>query len=229
MRNGSLELSMLDKFTLLALDDESGSFVMEATMYHYGMAGAVLYDLLSKGHINIEGKKVKLLSTEKLGDEVLDYCMEFMSKSKKERSLQYWLGYIAHRFNSIKKLVLKKLTAQGILREQEGKVLWIFNTTKYPTRNPMPENTIRRRLHDIVVNQVEPDLDEIMLVSLVNSSNLNKEVYGKDIAKAKAKEIKRLVKEYVYPTEMGKILKQQQDMINALVFSSVTSVVIVTP
>ena len=226
MRNGSLDLSMLDKFILLALDDESGSFVSGATMYHYGMAGAVIYELLSKGHIEIEDKKVKLISKEKLEDEVHEHCMKLMSKSKKEKSLQYWLGYIAQHYLAINKIVFKRLTSQGILREKEGKILWVFNTTKYPTRNPMPENTIRKRLHDIVVNKVEADSDEIMLISLVNSSNLNREVYGKDIAKTKAKEIKRLIKEYEFPTEMGEILKQQQDLITAIIISSVASTVI---
>ena len=85
----------------------------------------------------------------------------------------------------------------------------------------MPENILRKRLNDIIVNKTKAELDEIMIISLVDSCGLNKEVYGKDIAKMKDKEIKSIIKNYQFADTTGNLIKELHDEIIAVLLLTI--------
>lgn len=226
MSNNKVELNLVDKLVLLALDDEKGTFVSDAMVFGYCMAGAALFELSMRTHIHVAENKVKLTNKAPLGDDALDYCLELISSSSKERTIRYWIEKLGNRERELRKRVLDKLVALEILEQQENKVLWVFTTKKYPTKNELPENIVRKRLHDIVVNESKAEVDEIMIISLVNACKLNKEVYGKEIAKREDKKIKGLVKDYPFADTTGKLIKELHDTITAVLVMLITTTTI---
>jgi len=216
MSDNKLDLNLLDKLFLLALDDEKGTFVSESEVFGYCIAGAILFELSIKERIQIVENKVKIANKEKLNDEVLDYCLEIISDSKKDRIVSHWIESIGSKEGSLRKKVLDKLISLEILEEKENKILWVFTNKKYPTKNELPENRLRKRLSDIIVNKSKAEMDEIMIISLVDSCGLNKEVYGKEIAKNKDKEIKSIIKAYQFADSTGKLIKELHDTIIAV-------------
>ena len=92
----------------------------------------------------------------------------------------------------------------------------------------MPEKTIRQRLNDIIINESKAEMDEIMIISLVDSCGLNKEVYGKEIAKKKDKEIKRIIKDYQFADTTGKLIKELHDTIIAVLVIIIATTTITT-
>jgi hypothetical protein len=228
MSDNKSDLNLLDKLVLLALDDERGTFVSDSMVFGYCIAGAVLFELSIKERIQIVENKVKLANKEKLQDEVLDYCLEIIANSKKERKVNHWIEAIGNKEGALRKKVLDKLISLEILEEKENKILWIFTNKKYPTKNELPENIIRKRLNDIILNESKAEMDEIMIISLVNSCGLNKEVYGKSIAKKKAKEIKRIIKDYQFADSTGKLIKELHDTIIAVLVIIIAASTITT-
>lgn len=209
-------LNLIDKLVLLAVHDEKGNFVADSVVFGYCLAGAIMFELSIKERIQIVENKVKVATKEKLNDEVLDYCLEIISDSKKERNVNHWIQAIGNKEGTLRKKVLDKLISLEILVEKENKILWVFANNKYPTKNELPENLLRKRLNDIVSNKSNADVDEIMIISLVDSCGLNKEVYGKEIAKKKSKEIKSIIKNYQFADSTAMLIKQLHDTIIAV-------------
>ncbi len=228
MNDINKELNLVDKLILLAIDDQKGTFVSNSMVFGYCVAGAALFELSLREKIKIEDKTVQLLSRTHMRDEVLDFCLNMISGSKKERTLKHWIEKIGWKESELRKKVLAKLISFGILKEVEDKFLWIFKHKKYPTTNNKPENLIRKRLYNIVAFGSKAETDELMIISLVDACDLNKEVYGKDVAKSKAKDIKRLVKDFEFVDSTGKVIKELHDTIMAVIVVMMATTVVTT-
>jgi hypothetical protein len=229
MKDMNENLNLIDKLLLLALDDDKGTFVSNSMVFDYCLAGALLYELTIHERIRVQDDKVILTNPRKLHNEVLDLGISVLEKSTKERKVSYWIDKLAHQEKKLRELVLTKLTQQGILEEKEDKILWVFTQKKYPMINGLPEEGLRKRLHGIVTQNLKASTDEIMIISLVDASSLNKEVYGKELAKQHAKTIKKLIKEYPFADATGKLIKEIHDSIVASVVLLVTTTTIITP
>ena len=158
---GKNALLLHEEIMLLALRDKRGT-IAPGTMYQYAIGGAVLAELLLDKRIGVEEKKkkklVNLVSSEPVGDPLIDECLGRIAGAKRRASLQTWVL----RFGGIKNLkhrVAEELCKRGILRADEGKVLLIFTRTIYPEANPEPEKHLLERLRKAVfgdTNDVDP-------------------------------------------------------------------------
>ncbi|MGY6647466.1 GOLPH3/VPS74 family protein [Wenyingzhuangia sp. IMCC45574] len=228
MNDNNLDLNLLDKLVLLAIDDEKGNFVSNSIVFGYCIAGAIIFELSIRERIQIIEDKIKITNSEKLNDVVLDYCLDIISESKKDKKVNHWIKTIGNKEAILRNKVLKKLISLEILEEKENKILWIFKNKKYPTKNELPENAIRQRLNDVVINESKAEIDEIMIISLVDSCGLNKEVFGKEIAKKKATKIKSIIKDYEFADATGKMIKELHDTIIALLVITIATSTIAT-
>jgi len=228
MNTEKADLNLIDKLILLALDDKKGTFVSDSLSFGYGIAGAVIFELSIEGSIEIIEKKIKVVRSEKLTNKILDDCLRIINKSKKERTIQDWIQILGEKESLLKKMTIEKLILLDILTRKEDKFLWIFSNDKFPTKNKLPENKLRSRLYDIVENNLEPELKEIMLISLIDSCELNKEVYGKVIDKEKKKRIKDVIKRIQLANSANEIIKEIHDSIIAAIIVIITTSTITT-
>lgn len=191
-----MELRLAEELLLLALDDEKGSIISSASMaIDYGLAGAVLLEMVESDRITLDGKKLKILNPGMTGDTVTDYAMEIMTAKKKERDVEYWTGQLGWKFKPVREKLLENLITQGILRRIEDKVLWVFTTTKYPMQYDRPENEIRRRIRGIILDDKPGDPRSLMLINLMEACSLVDEVFSvKEERKIAKKRIKELSK-----------------------------------
>jgi Golgi phosphoprotein 3 (GPP34). len=215
-----MNLNLVDQLTLLALDDEKGNFITDSFSFPYGLAGAIILELSLQERIVVEGKKLKVKSTETCGDALLDHFLDMISGSKKERSIQTWVETIGEKYSYIKEETVEKLIKEGILRREEKKILWIFSVDKFPTENAKPENLLRKRLNDILLNDREVDMQEIMLISLIDMCELNNEVYGKERAKELKKKIKEIIEKGQLSSSIGKAVKEIHDAVMVILMAS---------
>jgi len=218
-----MELNLVDKFILLALDDDKGTFAREPFALTYGLAGVILLELSLREYIHVIDKKVVLRSHKRIGDPFLDTYLERLTKSKKNRSLSYWIQTFGNKERSIKKEILDKLIRKGILSKREEKFLWVFNNDKFPTVNSKPENALRKRLFEILEQYGTPEVDELMLISLIDTCKLNSFVYGKERAKENKDRIKSVLKEAERSSLINDTLKEVQKTILAMIVVLITT------
>ncbi|WP_223034414.1 GOLPH3/VPS74 family protein [Hanstruepera marina] len=222
------DLNLVDKLLLLALDDDKGTFVSGPFALTYGLAGAILLELSLQNCISIANKKVVVTTTKGLDDGLLNSYLEVIRDSKKERSLKYWVEKLGNKERAIKKDSLDKLILKGILTKREEKFLWVFNNDKFPTVNAKPENSLRHRLYDIIEHDKKPELDELMLISLIDACNLNRTVYGKDRAKRCKDQIKTVIADAKNSQVISATVKEVHEIILAMLVVIISSSIAAT-
>lgn len=220
------DLNLIDKFLLLALDDEKGKFNSGPFSLTYGFAGAIFLELSLRECISIVDKKVVVNKIKRIDDAFLNTYLDFIKNSNKLRSLKFWIQKFGNKEREIKKETLNKLVAKGILVKREQKFLWVFNNDKFPTVNSKPENALRKRLYEIIELHKKPTLDELMLVSLIDTCNMNRIVYGKERYKKCKKNIKSIIKDTensILNTTIKEVHTQITAMIVVMISASIAA------
>lgn len=190
-----MELNLIEDFLLISLDDEKGRFILDTTYVDNGVAGAVMLELALNGKIELRDNRIHLINGDPLGNLILDQAMQAINNEKKDRKVSFWIGALNANASDIKHVTLKNLTEKGIISKQEGKTLWVFSYNKYPTKDALPENEVRSRLNNIVLDKMEPTPKCLMLLNLIDVCELSDEVFRtKEVRKAAKNKIRELTK-----------------------------------
>ncbi len=144
-------LFLYEEVMLLSLKDKKGT-IESGAYYQTAMGGAILAELLLTGRIEIEQEKKKkfarVISNQKLGDPLLDECLQRIKESKKRQQLQTWVSRFAHTKN-LKHRVALQLCRLGVLKADQDKVLWVFKRNIYPEIDPkLDDLNIHHKLVD---------------------------------------------------------------------------------
>ncbi len=211
-----MHLNLIDQLTLLALDDKKGKFISGDIAFTYATAGALILELALEERVDLSDNHVRIINKELTGDSIIDTHFKTMIQSNKERKVKDWVERIGKNANQIKKETIARLVENKILLEKEEHFLWVFSYNQYPTQNPKPENQLRQRLYNIIVNNHHPELKEIMLLNLIESCSLGKEVFGKENVKVFKQKIKNRNMYESLAGSVNKSIKEINDAINAM-------------
>lgn len=182
---------LAEDLLLLAYDDESGK--QDGFMnLGYGLAGAVLIELAELGKVELDGEGAKsrlhVVDSGSTGNAVLDEWLEKLAKYDGKKPKDAVAGL--HR--GLDDRLLTALAERGILSREEGKIMGIFPSTRWPTADSSHERHLRQRLRDVLVTGVDPDTRTAALIGLLSGVDAVGHVVDKSerkAAKARAKEI----------------------------------------
>ncbi len=185
--------NLAEELFLLALDDEDGWIAAPAlNTMRYGLVSALLADLALQSKIAIEDQRVSLLDAAPIGDDLLDDTLRRIADSSKPRKLRYWLTALG--FRKLPKLVAERLVAQGILREEEQRYLWVLPYAVSPQQEASAKYWIKQNLRAIALTAARSERRGIVLLSLLKGCRLLSLVFTRDERKAARKRIDELVK-----------------------------------
>ncbi|MGB0954078.1 MAG: GOLPH3/VPS74 family protein [Planctomycetota bacterium] len=190
-------LPLHEETLLLALRDDSGTADPYANL-GLGLGAAVLAELLLQERVAIEteGKKqfLRLIDDSTTGNTILDAAIGKMWDAKRRAQLVSWV----QRFSAIPRLMhrtAESLCAQGVLKVEEGRVLWIFKRTIYPELDGRVEKEILERLRKAIFTQTsEISARTVVLASIANSTGLLRANFDKRKLKERKVRIEKLVK-----------------------------------
>src|SRR5512138_1908965 len=127
------QLSLAEELLLLALNDEKGTVVMAGSLgLPYGLAGAVLIELVDAGLLRLDGKEIVAAPAGAAGDGLLDGILAIVRSSRKTRTIGHWVGKFGRTAGTIKRQLLERLVAKRILVKEERRVLWFIPSSRYP-------------------------------------------------------------------------------------------------
>ncbi len=220
-----MNLDLLEEFLLIALDDDKGGFVIGSTALHYGFGGAVLLELALRNKIEIDGEKVILKDDCMETEPALNKAIEMLDEGE-TRKVKYWIETFAKKAGDFKEDTLQRLINKGILSKEEHKILWIIPTQKYPTHNMNPEMKVRERLEDVVQRGKKAEPRDVMLLSLIDATDLTKEAFRKaeDYKKIKAR-LSEVTKDVKISAAINKSLREIQ---TAIMVAIATTIVVTT-
>jgi len=212
---------------LLALKDEEGT-VAGGTMYAYALAGALLAELMLQERVKVEQERRKTFlavsGSKRIGDPLLDECLEKLKSAKRRATLQTWVG----RFAGIKRLrhrVAEGLCDRRILKVDQDKVLLIFNRTIYPELDPEPERELIGRMKRAIFSY-DRDLDPrtVVVIALADTSGILKTVFDKK----KLKDRKRRLKQITDGSAVGSATREAIQAMQAAVVAATVAATVAT-
>ena len=172
-------LTVAEEMLLLVLDDSSGTFITEPDInINYALAGAVLADLALRGRIEADPDKLFVLDRKATGDAVQDAVLARIVATDEVQDTAYWVAEIGQRGEEVREHLLTRLVGRGILKRVEEKVLWVFETRRYPTVDGREEREVKKRIMDTLLTDETPSHEDAVIISLADSCNLFRQMLG---------------------------------------------------
>jgi Golgi phosphoprotein 3 len=212
-------LTLREELLLLSLHDEKGSVASSGSMaLPFALAGAVVMELQRNGRIDVDKKRLVLADAAPTGDEMLDQAMENIGGSAKVRAPKYWISRPDRLVPSLRDRLLESLVEKNILQREEHRFLWLIPFDRYPEMDGRAEDDIRRRLRNVILEDVEPDERTALLLCLVHACDLAGEVFPKEELKKAKTKLKKFA-------ERDQIAKAVSDQVAAVTMTLISAVI----
>ncbi len=217
-----LPLSLSEKLVLLATDIQKGNVVSNAGIsLNYCIAGAVLFEMMESGLIRTRDERVIEWPGELTGNALYDIGLKKMKHVDKAKTLRYWIELFSSVSDHMRTLILEQLVDKGVLEKQDKVLLWVFHVDRFPEKDAEPEHHIRERLKAIVEGRIIPDQEDLVLLSIVKSSDLISVAFPKELRKEAKKKIEELTHEDRFTGEIATIIQDIQTAIITVMIASV--------
>ncbi len=166
-------LTMLEEVVLLAVDEQTGH--LRSTREFgtaYALAGAVFFDLALARRIDTDTEEIHITSASSTGNGTLDRVLAEMAARPHVRTVRDWIEALFRRRDDLEGEALRSLIAQGILRHEKSRRLWIIDVEKFPLIDQRPQRDVRLRVAEAILGDAIPDTRDIMLVSIAEPCGL---------------------------------------------------------
>ena len=172
-------LSMLEEVVLLAVDEKSGGLRSTREFATaYALVGAVFFDLALARKIDTDTESIRVIDTTPTGNVTLDRVLADMAQRNDLKTVKEWIEELFHRKDDLEGEALHSLIAQGILRHEKSKLLWIIDVERFPLVDNKPQQHVKLRLANAILSDEIPTTRDIMLVSLAEPCGLLHYVLG---------------------------------------------------
>lgn len=166
---------LAEDLLLLSYDDDTGR-KSGAGNLDYALVGAMLIDLADRGRLDVTDKgKLTVVDDSPIGQAILD---DWLGKAAKYEGKQP-KDVVPRLSSGLADRLLTTLAERGILREEKGKILGIFPTTRWPAQDSSHELALRARLRSVLVDGAEPDDRTAPLIALLSAIDAVGEVVEK--------------------------------------------------
>lgn len=166
-------LSFPEEIVLLLLDETHGDFVpLPESVFAIVMSGAALMDLALHNRIDTDLEKMMVVDRSPLGDDILDDALASLGKQSATLDIVDALYDVAVKAEEYRSRALKRLIERGILKEENGRHLWVFRTRRYPVIDDTEQQEVRARLRQLLLTDEIPDPRDVVLVCLIDACAL---------------------------------------------------------
>lgn len=166
-------MTMLEEVVLLAVDEKNGS--LRSTREFgtaYALVGAVFFDLALAKKIDTDTEEIRITDSSPTGNAILDRVLGQMAKRPDLKTVREWIEEMFHQRHDLDSEALESLLAQGILRHEVSKLLWIIDVERFPIVNNRQLQHVKVRLAEAILSDNIPATRDIMLVSIAEACGL---------------------------------------------------------
>jgi hypothetical protein len=215
-------LNLAEELLLLALEDERGEVHHAASdSLDYGLAGAVLMELVLRGRFHTENDKLIVADGSQTGDEVLDGALEDVATSRKPRDPEHWIRSWGQQH--LKDRLLERLVKRGILKEEEHRVLWVFSRNRCPELDGTLEKELRQKIRAVALEGQEPEARIAALICLIKVCDLAKEIFAPHESELARKRLEEISEGDLVSNAVSDAVTEVQVATQAAVMVSVTA------
>ena len=172
-----MKLRFAEEITLLMLNDEDGEFVrVPGWSMQCAFAGAVLMDLALENRIDTDLKRLVLIDPTPIGDHLLDPILARIAGATETHDARHWVDYLADQAEDIREDALARLVERGILRREEDRFLWVFQSRRYPVVDGEAEREVKLRIMEVLFGNEIPDPRDIVIICLADACGILREL-----------------------------------------------------
>ncbi|MHA7133404.1 GOLPH3/VPS74 family protein [Oerskovia turbata] len=177
---------IIEDYLLLVLDDVTGKPVGDTSYLQHVAGGALLVELALRRRVDLAGDasgwrsgRVVVRDPSTTGRPLLDRALTTVKsrEGSKPRSLVETLSR-----EKPASAALDGLVARGLLRREEGRILGIFPTTRWPAADSRHEGELRRTLTRVLLDDAAPDERTGALVAILAATGQAGRVMAADPA-----------------------------------------------
>lgn len=171
-------LSFAEEIYLLALDDETGKLDMSNSrvVLDNALVGALLCELSFMGRLDSDVDHIYVLNTEPTGHKLLDKVLKKLADDDATIPIERCIGSLFFSAIPLEEMVRDQLVDRGILRVEEGRIMWVIPTRCYPVSNQQEILDVERRLCNLILSDDLPDPRDAVLVGLADICGLLNEI-----------------------------------------------------
>ncbi|MBP0493181.1 GOLPH3/VPS74 family protein [Pararoseomonas indoligenes] len=176
-----MPLTMPEELILLMLDDRSGRLhEMAGPASGYAVAGAILAELALRNRIDTDPQRLFVADPTPTGDSLLDPVLSRIAadagpgaeEADMPHNSRYWIETLGREAETYRDQIFARLVAHGILRQEQGRFLWIFPERRYPMISDKEEREVKARLTGVIFNDDIPEPRDSLLIGLCRAAGL---------------------------------------------------------
>lgn len=192
-------LNMAEKIILLTLDNTSGKTFSKATyLKRYGLSAALLFELMDRKKVQLQGKKLIAVDESSTGDTLLDRTFEVVKKSK---TLNRWIFSNITFKSNIRKEILRSFIDNGIVKEEEKRFLGFIPLKRYPITNEFEKRNAELEIRNVLLEEKNDAFSSVFLSSIVVACRAESLLLTKEEKKKIAGNLKLIAKGKYYKTD----------------------------
>ncbi len=171
-------LGFIEEIVLLQLDDRHGRFVdLPLSAGDVVLAGAALMELALQNRIDTDLERLVVVDPKPTGDDILDGVLAQLARAGTELAgAKLTTGAAIERVTlnarKYQDIAVRRLVEKGILREENGRFLWVFHTRRYPVVDDSEQREVKTRLRQVLLTDEIPDPRDVVLLCLIEACNL---------------------------------------------------------
>ena len=129
-------------------------------------------DLALADRVDSDLKQLTVVDTKPTGDDILDDALARVAQPGQELTVSAAVEGLAAYAEGYKEKALQRLVAHKILREENGRFLWVFPTRRYPVIDDTEQREVKARLRQVLLTDEIPDPRDVVLICLIDACNL---------------------------------------------------------
>ena len=175
-------LRFAEEVMLLLLDDEGERFLrVPDWSLRYALGGAVLMDLAMEDRIDTDLRKLMLVDSTPLDDDILDPLLAEIAEDaaaheSDAHDSRFWVERAAARSEDIREAAIERLIERGILERREGRFLWVFRSRRYPVIDGTAEREVKLRILELLFSDMIPTPRDVVIICLADACGIFSEM-----------------------------------------------------
>ena len=185
-------LTCTEELLLLAHDEKSGTFAnLQDLLMNTALAGAVLMDLALLNRIDTDLTTLVVLDHAPTGEKLLDLALAALPAKTTTMDA---LDVLRKHGASLMDMAIARLMERGILRKQEGRILWVFESRRYPLIDGKELQEVKKRIADLLLSDEIPDARDIVIICLAQACGLLRRVFSESELRSADARIEQLTR-----------------------------------
>lgn len=212
---------------LLLTADESGRLSAPAEQVDVGLAGANLLELALMDRVDLSGQGDGgrpgriVADPASTGDPVLDAALEILAARQGKKPSTVLTPLSRH----LRRTLYERLADKGVLRAEQGRILGVFPTHRWPAQDARHEAEVRSRVTQALVHGSTPDARSAALIALLHALRCEDKAVDPRQHEVSKRQLRTRAEEIAQGDWASQAVRTAIDEVTAAVAAAVSTVV----